>query len=182
MTRGVERSQRQKHIRSLVIAEAVVNDRHLMHDSAVQHEPFTMVIAAAHPLLRLGIRARLEGQGFDVVAEAGSADEAVDAVRHFRPRLALLDVWLPGGGLEAGRRAQASVPGIALAFLVSNEDNWLFVDAVRTGATGVIFKDMDPERLGHALRDVAMGGTALPRALVRQLLDELLDPHTAASA
>ena len=144
-----------------------------MHDTAVTHEAVTVVVAAAHPLLRLGIVGRLEAAGFRVVAEAANSAQVVEAVREHSPRVCLLDVWLPGGGLESARRVQEVAPEVALAFLVSAEDKWLLVDAVRSGATGVIFKDMDPARLAHAVRDVATGGTALPRSLVRVLLGEL---------
>ena len=61
-----------------------------------------------------------------------------------------------------------------------SEEGALAVAAVRSGALGVLFEDMDPGRLVPALRDVAAGGSALPRMLVPRLLDELRTPPAAA--
>ena len=135
----------------------------------------TVVIASAHPLLALGVRGRLEGHGFRVVGEAQTARELVDAVRHHRPDICLVDAALPGGAIAAARQARArSRP--AVVFLMSTDDSddgELAIEAVRSGAAGVLFEDMDPDRLVYALRDVAAGGSAVPRKLVARLLDEL---------
>jgi DNA-binding NarL/FixJ family response regulator len=141
-----------------------------------------VVLASAQPLVRLGVRARLDGHGFRIVAEVETAEELTDAVRTHRPQLCLLDLWLPGGGLEAARAARQELDSLGVVFLMPAGDDPLLVDAVRSGASGVIFEDMDPGRLTHALRDVADGGTAFPRMLIRGVLDELLAHPEAASA
>ena len=135
----------------------------------------TVVIASGHPLLALGVRGRLEGHGFTVVGEATTAQELVAAVRVHRPDLCLVDAALPGGALAAARRARARQSTPAVVFLMSTADanDQLQIEAVRSGAAGVLFEDMDPDRLEHALRDVAAGGSALPRRLVPRLLDVL---------
>jgi DNA-binding NarL/FixJ family response regulator len=132
----------------------------------------TVVIASGHPLLSLGVRGRLDGHGFRIVGEASSAGELAAVVRVHRPDICLIDAALPGGAMDAARRARRSKT--AVVFLMSSEnsnDGELAIEAVRSGAVGVLFEDMDPERLVYALRDVAAGGSALPRMLVPRLLD-----------
>ncbi len=143
----------------------------------------TVVIASGHPLLMLGVKGRLEGHGFRVVGEASSAEELVAAVRRHGPDICLVDAALPGGGVAAARRARSRRSKPAVVFLMSTDDSndgALAVEAVRSGATGVLFEDMDPSRLVYALRDVAAGGSALPRMLVSRLLDELRPPAAPA--
>jgi DNA-binding NarL/FixJ family response regulator len=143
----------------------------------------TVVIASGHPLLTLGVRGRLEGHGFRVVGEASSADELVAKVRRHRPDICLVDAALPGGGLVAATKARARLSRLAVVFLMSTDDSndgELAIEAVRSGASGVLFEDMDPSRLTHALRDVAAGGSAVPRMLVARLIDELRLPPAAA--
>jgi DNA-binding NarL/FixJ family response regulator len=142
----------------------------------------TVVIASAHPLLTLGVRGRLEGHGFRIVGEALSARELVAAVRRHRPDICLVDAALPGGALAAARQARAR-SRLAVVFLMStdeSDDGELAIEAVRSGAAGVLFEDMDPGRLVYALRDVAAGGSAVPRMLVARLLDELKLPVASA--
>jgi DNA-binding NarL/FixJ family response regulator len=138
----------------------------------------TVVIASGHPLLTLGVRGRLEGHGFRIVGEASSARELAAAVRLGRPDICLVDAALPGA-LAAERQARARRSRLAVVFLMSNDhsnEGELAIDAARSGAAGVLFEDMDPDRLVYALRDVAAGGSALPRMLVARLLDELKPP------
>jgi DNA-binding NarL/FixJ family response regulator len=137
-----------------------------------------VVIASGHPLLALGVRGRLEGHGFRVVGEATTAEELEAAVRVHRPDICLVDAELPGGALAAASRAHARHSTLAVVFLMSAADasDELAIEAVRSGAVGVLFEDMDPDRLEYALRDVAAGGSALPRMLVPRLLDELKLP------
>ena len=148
----------------------------------VDHDDLDVVVASARPLLLLGIRGRLEGHGFRVVGEARSSDELLAVVRRERPSICLVDAALPDA-LDAAAEAHAELPELAVVFLMStdeSEEGALAVAAVRSGALGVLFEDMDPGRLVPALRDVAAGGSALPRMLVPRLLDELRRPPAAA--
>jgi DNA-binding NarL/FixJ family response regulator len=152
------------------------------HQTAeVAREDLAVVIASARPLLLLGIRGRLEGQ-VEVVGEATSSDDLLAVVRRDRPSILLVDAALPDA-LQAAVAARNALPDLAIVFLMStdeSEEGALAVEAVRSGALGVLFEDMDPGRLVPALRDVAAGGSALPRMLVPRLLDELRRPPAAA--
>ena len=152
------------------------------HQTAkVARADLAVVIASARPLLLLGIRGRLEVQ-VDVVGEATSSDDLLAVVRRDRPSILLVDAALPDA-LQAAVAARRELPDLAVVFLMStdeSEEGALAVEAVRSGALGVLFEDMDPGRLVPALRDVAAGGSALPRMLVPRLLDELRRPPAAA--
>jgi DNA-binding NarL/FixJ family response regulator len=131
-----------------------------------------VLVADDHAPTRAGIRASLVADGFDVVAECSSARQAIDLARQLRPDVALLDIHMPGNGISAAAEITLSLPEIAVVMLTySREEDDLF-DAVRAGAQGYLLKDMDPDRLGAALRGVLTGEAALPRSLVAKVLDE----------
>jgi DNA-binding NarL/FixJ family response regulator len=122
---------------------------------------------------RAGIRLALAEHAFDVCAEAGSADDAVQAAEREDPDVCLIEADLPGGGgvATAGRILDAR-PGAAVIILSGAVDPEDLFAAVRAGVRGYLPKDMDPERLPAALRGVLEGEAAVPRALMGALLEE----------
>jgi RNA polymerase sigma factor (sigma-70 family) len=131
-----------------------------------------VLLADDHPPTRAGVRGALEGQGFSVVAEVGTAGAAVETALRERPDVCLLDINMPGNGIAAAAGIAAELPDTAIVMLtVSRDDSDLF-DALRAGASGYLLKDTDPERLPHALRGVLDGEAALPRTLVARVIDE----------
>jgi DNA-binding NarL/FixJ family response regulator len=140
-----------------------------------------VVIADDHPPTRLGVRTALEAEGFEVVAEAATAPSAVAAAVEHAPDVALLDVHMPGDGLAAARTISRELPDVAVVMLtVSRDDSDLF-EALRAGARGYLLKDIDPDRLPHALRGVLAGEAALPRNLVTKLVEEFRGRERAPS-
>ena len=132
----------------------------------------TVVIADDHVPTRAGIRAALEGHGFEVRAETGTASGAVEAALRERPDLCLLDIHMPGNGIAAAQQISAALPGTAIVMLtVSSTDDDLF-DALRAGASGYLLKDIDPVRLPNALTGVLDGEAAIPRRLAARIIDE----------
>ncbi len=130
------------------------------------------LIADDHAPVRAGVRSALEAGGFVVCAEAADAAGALEGALRERPDVCLLDVHMPGSGIEAAARIAHQLPEAAVVMLtVSRNDADLF-DALRAGASGYLLKDMDPERLPHALRGVLAGEAAFPRALVARMVDE----------
>jgi DNA-binding NarL/FixJ family response regulator len=131
-----------------------------------------VVLADDHEPIRSGVRETLEEAGFEVCAEAGDAAEAIDAALRERPDVCLLDVHMPGSGIRAAGEIAAALPETAVVMLtVSRNDEDLF-DALRAGAAGYLLKDIDPDRLAHALRGVLAGEAALPRTLVARVIDQ----------
>jgi DNA-binding NarL/FixJ family response regulator len=143
--------------------------------------PVSVVIADDHAPTRMGVRSALEDDGFAVVAEVASGPAAAEAAQRLAPDVVLLDVHMPGGGIAAARATAASCPDTAIVMLtVSRDDNDLF-DALRAGAKGYLLKDIDPARLGPALRGVLDGEAALPRNLVARLMTEFRDRDARSS-
>ena len=140
-----------------------------------------VIIADDHPPTRAGVRLSLEDTGrFEVVAEAANAAAAVAAAGEQRPDVALLDIHMPGNGIEAARAIATSSPETAVVMLtVSRDDADLFA-ALRAGARGYLLKDIDPARLAPALDGVLSGEAALPRGLVARLIDEFRTRDSSA--
>jgi DNA-binding NarL/FixJ family response regulator len=132
-----------------------------------------VLIADDQPAFRRSVRAVLEGDGFDVCAEAVDATGAVAAARHERPDVCLLAVLQPGDGLRAAAAITAALPDTAVVMLTASNDPDHFLDSVRAGAAGYLFKDMDPKRLPPALRAVLAGEAAIAPPLVSWLVGEV---------
>ncbi len=139
------------------------------------HDAPTVVIADDHPVIRLGVRMALIRGGFDVVGEAADCDGAVDAVLRESPDVCLLDIRMPGGGIEAARRlAEAGSAALVVMLTVSSSTDDVLA-ALRAGAVGYLPKDTSPDRLPAAICGVLKGEAALPRTLVGVVLHKFRD-------
>jgi DNA-binding NarL/FixJ family response regulator len=107
-----------------------------------------------------------------VCAEVAHADAAIEAARLERPDLCLLDVNMPGGGIKAAQQIASELPEAHVVMLTVSHDDADLFDSIQAGATGYLLKDMDPDRLPHALRGVMSGEAAVPRPLVARLIEE----------
>jgi DNA-binding NarL/FixJ family response regulator len=133
----------------------------------------TAVIADDHPAIRLGVRMALMRGGFEVLGEAADRDGAVETVVRERPDVCLLDICMPGGGIEAAERLATVAPDTAVVMLTVSDSPTDLLAALRAGAKGYLAKDTSPDRLPAALHGVLKGEAALPRALVGRALPEL---------
>jgi DNA-binding NarL/FixJ family response regulator len=134
-----------------------------------------VVIADDHAPTRAEVARALTTDGFDVVAAVGDAPSAVEAAVRLRPDACLLDLNMPGSGLGALWEIHRRLPRCkAVVLTIYTDDRHLF-PALRAGADGYLVKEMDPGRLGHALRRVLDGEAALPRALVGRVVEEFRD-------
>lgn len=119
-----------------------------------------LMLVDDHPLVRDGLRARLEAvPDFEVVAEADSAEAALAAARATAPDLVLMDVGMKGvNGIEATRRLAAELPALRVLIL-SMYDNPEYVgEALQAGARGYLLKDRPAEEIVEAIRTVMAGG------------------------
>ena len=131
-----------------------------------------VLLADDHAPTRIGVRLALEGPEFTVVAEAHDARSAVSAALRESPDICVLDIQMPGGGIEAAAEIAARLPGAVIVMLtVSRDDEDLFA-ALRAGAAGYLLKDTEPDRLADALRAAADGEAAMSPLLVARLIDE----------
>jgi DNA-binding NarL/FixJ family response regulator len=131
-----------------------------------------VLIADDHPPTRGRVRRALESGGIAVCGEARDADSAVALALEQQPDIALLDIRMPGNGIEAARDIASRLPNTGIVMLtVSRSDEDLF-DALRAGASGYLMKDTDPALLPSTLRGVVNGEAALSDALVAKLIEE----------
>lgn len=134
-----------------------------------------VLVADDHTPTRTGVRAALAGHGFEVCAEAATADDAVEAAVREQPDLCLLDIRMPGSGIAAAAAISNRVPHAEVVMLtVSRDDDDLF-DALRAGASGYLLKDIPRAELPEALRRVIAGDAALSPSLVARVIAEFRD-------
>jgi DNA-binding NarL/FixJ family response regulator len=131
-----------------------------------------VLLADAHSATREGLRMALAGDPFEIVAEVGSAQDAVEAATRQGPNVCVLDADMPGGPVAATADIVRAVPEAAVVVMASARDDAMMLAVVRAGAVGYLLKDMDPERLRFALIGVTQGEAALPRVLVTRLMLE----------
>jgi len=135
-----------------------------------------ILIADDHPLTRDALAGLLTHNGFDVVGQAASGEEAIDRARELRPDLVLLDLTMPGmDGLTALPKVREAAPDAEVVVLTASEDESNLLAAIRAGAAGYLLKSEPPERIVAFLRGVARGEAALSGAVARRLLDEVRD-------
>ena len=130
-----------------------------------------VVIADDQPMMRAGFKAVLEATGsIEVVAEAGTGEEAVLAARRHDPDVVLMDIRMPGlDGIEATRR----LPGHRVLILTTFGLDEYIIEALRAGASGFLLKDAPTQEVVDAVRAVAAGDAVLAPAVTRQLLDQV---------
>ena len=136
-----------------------------------------LLIADDHALFRDGLRSLLEARGLEVVAEARNGREAVAQARHWRPDVVLMDLSMPEmNGLAATRLLSAEQPQTKVVILTASEDDADLFEAIKSGAQGYLFKNLDSEELFRLLEGVARGEPALTPGLARKLLGEFARP------
>jgi DNA-binding NarL/FixJ family response regulator len=131
-----------------------------------------VLIADDHVPTLAGVRDALEADGWEVCAEAPDARRAIELARSTGPDVCLLDISMPGNGIHAASVIGRELPETAIVMLTASRDDRDLFDALRAGAIGYLLKDMDPDRLGPALRGVLSGEAALPRHLMARVLEE----------
>ena len=142
-----------------------------------------ILLADDHALFRDGVASLLAAWGHDVVGQAADGDAAVALATAVRPDLVLMDVAMPGGGIEATRRLAGAEPGIAIVMLTASEAVDDLFAAIKAGARGYLLKNLDSGELHAMLDAVERGEAAITPAIAARILTELARPEaTAASA
>ena len=131
--------------------------------------PVRVVLADDHPIWRDGVRADL-ADGFTVVAEASTAEEAIDAIRQHRPDLVVCDLQMPGGGgIKVARTCSEET---RIVILTVSEQERDLLDAVAAGAVGYLVKSTSGPELRNSLRKAAAGEPVFSPALAALVLGE----------
>ena len=137
--------------------------------------PRTLLVVDDHEVVRQGLVALLDRRaGFQVVAEAGTAAEALEQARRFQPDLVVMDVRLPdGSGIEACRDIRSELPDTRVVMLTSYPDEDAVLAAIVAGASGYLLKQVRARDLVAALETVAAGGSLLDPAVTGKVLERM---------
>ncbi|MBA8884528.1 response regulator [Dokdonella fugitiva] len=136
--------------------------------------PIRIVIADDHVLVRQGIRAFLETHAdLSIVGEAENGGDAIRLCREKSPEVALVDLVMPGGGIETTRLIREQNPNTQVVLLTSFEDAQQIVQAVRAGALSCLLKDVDADALAEAVRKAARGEAVLHQRVAARLMELL---------
>lgn len=129
-----------------------------------------VLIIDDHALFRVGLKGLLEQRSIEVVGVAADGTEGIELAGKLNPDIILLDLRMPGmGGLEVLsvlREKNQSTPVVMLT--TSNEETDL-IKSLRSGAQGYLLKDMEPDELVSALRDIEKGKNVVAQDLTDAL-------------
>ncbi|CAJ0818415.1 Oxygen regulatory protein NreC [Ralstonia wenshanensis] len=140
--------------------------------------PVKLLLVDDHPLVRDGVRMRLEAvPHFEVVGEAGDADAALQAARTLSPDLALMDIGMRGmNGIALTEKFAEEFPEIAVLVL-SMHDNLEYVrQVIRAGARGYVLKDAPASELVEAIDAVLAGRPFYSAQLAMRMAEQAVMP------
>ncbi|HEY7175273.1 MAG TPA: response regulator transcription factor [Micromonosporaceae bacterium] len=143
-------------------------------------DEITIVVADDHEVVRSGFAGLLNTQSdFRVVGTAADGAEAVRLCEQYNPDVVLMDIRMPGmDGIEATRRLTKAGGSRSRVLILTTFDLDEYVyDAIRTGASGFLLKDVTAERLFDAVRVVASGDALLAPSVTRRLISEFAALH-----
>lgn len=134
-----------------------------------------------HSVIRYGLRMLLAGDDdVEIIGEAGSASEALNAMSELRPDVVLMDISLPDmSGIKATREIKKLWPEIAVVALTIHEDEEYFFKMLDAGASGYVPKRAAPEELLKAIHIARSGDVYLYPSLAKLLVkDYVLDQES----
>lgn len=143
-----------------------------------------ILIVDDHEVVRLGLRILMEDQAeMEVVAEAGDADQALIEVDRHRPQVAIVDIRLPGrSGLEACKEIRQKFPDTRVVILTSQADDDFIAEALRSGASGYVLKQVGGDELIRAVQAASRGETALDPQTAARVVARMRDLETQVEA
>ena len=138
-----------------------------------------IVVVDDHAVVREGLRALLGAvDGYELVATAGTAAEAVREVVTHRPDVVVMDISLPdGSGIDATRQIGRVAPETAVLMLTMYDDDESLFLAMRAGALGYVLKGADPEDIVRAIDGVAAGHAVFGPGVARRAITYLSAPR-----
>lgn len=134
-----------------------------------------VLIVDDQALIRAGLRVLVDSTAdLQTVAEAGDGAEAVELARQYQPEVVLMDIRMPNvDGLEATRAivSDPALSGTRVLILTTFETDETVFEALRSGASGFLLKDVQPAELLSAIRVVAGGEALLTPGATRRLIE-----------
>jgi NarL family two-component system response regulator LiaR len=146
-------------------------------------EAISVLIVDDHAVVRQGVRAFLETQpDLTVLADVGSADEALRLAADLVPDVVLMDLVMPGmDGVEATRRLKQVSPRSQVIVLTSYHQDEHIFPAIRAGALSYLLKDVDSSELAGAVRKAARGEAVLHPRVAARVVQELHGARQSAA-
>ncbi|MGY1618141.1 response regulator [Geodermatophilus sp. SYSU D00691] len=139
-----------------------------------------VLLADDHPMFREGLRAMLHGRTpFDVVAVAGTGEEAIAAAERAQPDVAVVDLRMPDGdGVVATSGIRRVSPRTRVLVLTSFDGEREVSDALAAGAHGYVLKSASPEEIADAVTAVASGTSVLSDAVLAEVARRSARPRS----
>jgi two-component system response regulator NreC len=135
-----------------------------------------LLLVDDHAVVRMGLRMLFESEpDIEILAEAGSARDAIEAATRLQPDLILMDIGLPDlSGIDATREIKKLLPKTHVVALTIHEDQEYFFKMLEAGASGYVPKRAAPEELLTAIRTAARGEVYLYPSLAKLLVKDYL--------
>src|SRR5262245_35644733 len=131
-----------------------------------------ILLADDHPIIRQGVKALLEREGFPVIGEAADGSQALKLGEELRPDVVVIDVGMPlMSGIDVARELILRVPSAKVVLLTLHEEDAYVLEALRAGVHGYVLKSETLADLVRAIREVCRGGTYLSPGLSRAVID-----------
>src|SRR5216684_616924 len=137
--------------------------------------PTRILLADDHALIRQGMKALLEKQGFQVVGEASDGQETLRSVEKTQPDIAILDISMPIlNGVDAARELKKRAPRTKVILLTQHDEDQYVTESLRAGVKGYVLKSQAAQDLVHAIQEVCHGSIYLSPNISRAVVDAYL--------
>lgn len=151
-------------------------------DDTPAEDPVRVFILDDHELVRRGLQELLESEGFEIVGETGSAEEATRRIPALRPDVSVIDARLPdGSGIEVCRNVRSVDPSLHCLILTSYDDDEALRGAVLAGASGYVLKEIGAMELVTQLRRAANGESLFDPGVEARIIGGLTHPEALDS-
>jgi DNA-binding NarL/FixJ family response regulator len=135
-----------------------------------------------HAIVRQGLTALLEREGFGVVGQAADGMQAIQLAKELRPEVVILDFGMPIlNGLDAARAIHEALPTTKLVLLTMHTDEQYVLEGLRAGIRGFVLKAQAAADLVRAIRDVQAGAVYLGPGMGKAVVDAYLSGAPASS-
>ena len=136
-----------------------------------------VVVIDDHPLFRDGVVRTLNSDtNIEVVGEGGNLEEAINLAQNLMPDIILLDISMPGGGIEAANVIARTCPVVKIAMLTVSEREDDVMNSLRAGACGYILKGVGGQELVEIVSGLHYGNSYVSPDLAARMLSELKTP------
>jgi DNA-binding NarL/FixJ family response regulator len=141
-----------------------------------------VLLADDHSLFKEGLRNLLNARGIEVAGSAGDGYEALELARQLHPDVILMDIQMPRcDGLEATRLIKTEMPDINIVMLTTAADDNSLFEAIKSGASGYLLKNLDADHFFELLSNVAQGEPAISPDLAQRILNEFAQRKASAT-